>query len=548
LGRSLAVSRCARLCLRASFALLLTAAAPVPAEWRRLSAGLPGSEVATLGLNGLATDPLVFFEQDAEVPGAFELHRVDLRGSAPERVCAVLPPGAEVSSYASTLDGLWVVYLAPQLEAGRPELFRIPASGPPGSWQRLSEPLPAGRLVHLAWPSPASDRVAYLADRDLAGAPELFVVPIGGGPAVKINAPLPDASRAVADFWFTPDGSRLVYSQDESFDEAFELFAAPAGGGVAPVQLNGAFLATSDVVAFWWAEGGERIVYLADPQVDERFELFSVPVATGGGGVKLNHALGHPHQTINAVRVAGDVVVYRVYDSVDDTDSIWSVAAAGGPPVPIASTTVAGEYLPFLELTPDGATLVFVGPYEDGGTTRPHLFRVSTSGGPALRLSGGLGAHEAVNQLAVSPDGAFALFRIYDTVADRDRFEAVPVAGGPPQPLLAGSQANSWGGHWWFSPDGRRVAIRGDLATDGVDELWIAELDGSWTRQASGPMAPGGDVTTWVRWAADARTLLYLADQQSDGEVALYAGDGCLFCSGFEWGSPIDWSNVVGDP
>lgn len=528
--------------------LLLAAPAPAPAEWRRLSAGLPGSQVTTFGMNGRATDPLVFFEQDAEIPGAFELHRVDLRGGSPERVSAVLPPGAEVDSYASTLDGLWVVYLAPQLEAGQPELFRIPASGPPGSWLRLSEPLPAGRRVHLAWPSPASDRVAYLADRDFAGAPELFVVPIGGGPAVKINAPLPDATRAVTDFWFTPDGSRLVYLQDESFDEAFELFAAPAGGGAPPVQLNGAFLATSDVVGFAWAEGGERIVYLADPQVDERFELFSVPVATGGGGVKLNHALAHPQQAINAVRVAGDVVVYRVYDSVDDTDSLWSVGASGGTPLPLVSTTVAGEYLPFLELTPDGATLLFVAPYEEGGVTAPHLFRVSTGGGPAERLSAGLSADEEVNQLAVSPDGAFALFRIYDALLDRDRFEAVPVTGGPPQPLLAGSQSHSWGGHWWFSPDGDRVAIHGDLESDGVDELWIGELDGSWTRKASGPMAPGGDATTWVRWAADGRTLLYLADQQSDGEVALYAGDGCLFCSGFEWGSLVDWSSAVGSP
>ena len=37
----------------------------------------------------------------------------------------------------------------------------------------------------------------------------------------------------------------------------------------------------------------------------------------------------------------------------------------------------------------------------------------------------------------------------------------------------------------------------------------------------------------------------YVADQEVDGKLELYAGDACLLCDGFEMGSTIRWSSTL---
>ncbi len=78
-----------------------------------------------------------------------------------------------------------------------------------------------------------------------------------------------------------------------------------------------------------------------------------------------------------------------------------------------------------------------------------------------------------------------------------------------------------------FSPDGRSIGFVGDFRLDGVNELFVASLDGSGHGPAvrvSGDQNPGGLVSDF-RWSPDGTQLVYRADQIVDGQFELFFVD-----------------------
>ena len=139
----------------------------------------------------------------------------------------------------------------------------------------------------------------------------------------------------------------------------------------------------------------------------------------GAGGRRapftLEDVLSFPYAYPAAAAAGADRIAWKVFER--GARNLWSAAAPGFEPVQLtAYTEDDGQNLGDLQLTPDGATLIYTrgnGPNRAGEHANPSsdpkgaesaLWAVATDGGGApRRLAGGHGA-------ALSPDGARLLF------------------------------------------------------------------------------------------------------------------------------------------
>lgn len=94
-------------------------------------------------------------------------------------------------------------------------------------------------------------------------------------------------------------------------------------------------------------------------------------------------------------------------------------------------------------------------------------------------------------------------------------------------PVIAGSAASTSELHNQFSPDGSKIAVRGDFRVDGTNELFLIDLLGATPGTPvliSAPMVTGGAVIDFA-WAPDSNRLIYSADQEVNDRNELFYVD-----------------------
>jgi Tol biopolymer transport system component len=204
------------------------------------SAPLDGSEAPVVLASPLSADStfwwvytpdssrLLFSDRTSGSTG-IELFSVPVNGSAmPVSLSGPLVPGGNAGYPRLAPDGRTVVYPADQELDGRYELYSVPADGS-GAPFKLNAPFPpGGGLVaspsnFLYWYEVLPEGVVYLADQEVAGLDELYLVPLEGGAPRKL-APGP-----ITGFFAGPEarrGRQVAYLSAESLS-AVEL--APRG-------------------------------------------------------------------------------------------------------------------------------------------------------------------------------------------------------------------------------------------------------------------------------------------------------------------------------
>ena len=113
--------------------------------------------------------------------------------------------GGNVSAFAMSPDGNWVVYLADQEMVGRFELYRVAVGG--GATIKLNGVLASGGSVKEFRISPDSASVVYQADQDTASVLELYRVPLAGGGATKLNGVLVPGGDVQTGFQISADST-----------------------------------------------------------------------------------------------------------------------------------------------------------------------------------------------------------------------------------------------------------------------------------------------------------------------------------------------------
>ena len=130
---------------------------------------------------------------------------------------------------------------------------------------------------HLAL-TPDASRVVYRADARVANLPELWSVPLTGGPAQLLHNPLSTREGIGADFHLLRNSRDLLFRgrPNESLLPLWRARVDQTG----PFRLrSGPFLPhPTEVLEFQVTAQERHVVFLADQEADGTYELFSFPL------------------------------------------------------------------------------------------------------------------------------------------------------------------------------------------------------------------------------------------------------------------------------
>jgi len=275
----------------------------------------------------------------------------------------------------------------------------------------------------------------------------------------------------VNDFEITSDGEYVVFSADMDTDGETELYSVPMSGGT-PTKLNlGPLLG----IGFNISPDGAWVVYTHD------YSIYSVPVAGPSSA---------------SIKLSGDDVIYIRW---------------------------------FASISPDSQWVVYM--VEDPGNLGrvTALYSVPITGGTKTKLNKDLVAGGMIIfiKLVFSPDSQHVVYGASQDTVGMDELYSVPITG----PASAGVKLNGalqdGGDLWWeydISPDGSRVLYRADQETDGVYEIYSVPVAGPASQgvKLNGTLPDDADVLSF-RISPDSSTVIYIADQETDGVKELYS-------------------------
>jgi len=215
------------------------------------------------------------------------------QNNEPYQISGEMVPLGDVTQYAISPDGKYVVYIADQELDGFPQLYSVPISG--GTPTRLSEPAFIILLPVLDFKISEDSRyVVFSQNIDLSGDllsgnVRMVSVPITGGDNIDLSQGAINDKRLVESFSISSDSQRVVYISDNDTDGVSELYSSLIKGGTL-TKLNPNLVADGNVDSFEISSDNQRVVYESDQTVNNTFELYSVSIS-GGTAVKLNGAL-----------------------------------------------------------------------------------------------------------------------------------------------------------------------------------------------------------------------------------------------------------------
>ncbi|MGQ0600637.1 MAG: hypothetical protein ACT4QE_02960 [Anaerolineales bacterium] len=463
--------------------------------------------------------------------GSDEIYSVPIAGGTPVRLNVTPEPGRQVGLYAISPDSQWVVYIVPQQSgqglATPAELFRVPIGGGPSV--KLSGPLAAGGFVWSFIISPNSARVIYRAYQGANDVYELYSVPLdASAPPVKLN-PTPTTNGDVSTFYrVTSDSSRVVYVADQDTNDVDELYSVPVTGGSA-IKLNTPLVMDGDVgfqaggEFFTLSPDGARVVYYADQETDGRMELFSASVSTAASSVKLNVELTSGHVSPGAVRLSPDGSRVLYATSVVSF-TLYSVPVSG--PASASVVLISGNFPSvFGSFSADGNTVVGYRPDGSMGSMLGATLISVPATGPA---SSAITLATGVQTLQYS-GGSRVAYSVPTNGGSSIDVYGVPVIGPSTAAVRLNAPAVEGDQGYRLSPDETRLVYESSDLGGNPRELFSVPITGPYTDsiKISGPLVSGGDVEYYFGFAftPDGQRVVYRADAETDGKIELYVTD-----------------------
>ena len=323
--------------------------------------------------------------------------------------------------YEFSSDGKYVVYIADDDEDGIPDLFSVPVNGGPAV--NLSEGLvnegglssfkitPDGKTVLFT--------VSQIVDYNLL---ILHSVSIQGGQRKQLVNSInsgPDSFSILERYFVTQDSKNVVFQGfeivqiDETFDFVFDSYVSviPINGGTA-TRLSGELLEQGgDVESFQLSADGQHVVYRADHAGDENYELFSVPIG-GGAAVNLNRELV-PNGNVFDFKISPDsnTVVYQADAIFNDVKEIFKVPITGGDSIKVNTDIGLNLNVSNFKFSADSQYIVYSTNFL--GQTEFALFSVKLNSNTVVQLNEGTSLNipsEYTNTFVVSPDSQRVVF------------------------------------------------------------------------------------------------------------------------------------------
>jgi Tol biopolymer transport system component len=389
---------------------------------------------------------------------------------------------------------------------------------------------------------PAAQRVVYRADQAIDEAHELFSVPIEGGPALRLHAPLPPGptSGTVRGFSFVSGGRDVLFQATGDRDDVIELYRVPLAGG-ADERINTPLEPGAYVVPEPLTSADGRWVVYQTFVLGEGNELFGFDLTRSGAPIPLSEDL--PGGSFFQFFLTPDAqrVVFEATSPAFKRE-VFSRRIDGSEPAVQLSAVHAGTGDGALRLSPDGSRAVYQGNHES--IANRELFSAPVDGSePRVRVSGVLPSWGSVVETSslleafqVAPNSRWAVF-----LADRDRNDQVELYGAPVDgsrapvqlsgtlPLLGDMKSFA------ISPAGSRAVYVADQDRNDRDELFSVPLFGAPSARSTrdgarlasvklnGPLATGTSVGSFFRISPLGDFVVFIARQRDDAEHGIYS-------------------------
>ena len=269
-----------------------------------------------------------------------------------------------------------------------------------------------------------------------------------------------------------------------------ELFVVFSDGSEA--KLSGELTVGGNVIDAAVSPDSLFVAYIADQEVDNFFELYVVPADGGSAAIKLS-----------------------------------GTSASGGN-----GNIDVGNQKTAINWSPDSSKVAYVASQDIVGLQE--LFVSAVDGSSNIKVSGsqtagsvGVGVGDDVYW---SPNSAFIAYSAEQEVNGlKEIFVSTPdglvnrkVSGV----MTTGVGAGAESGQIFWSPDSNFIAYSARQESTAVLELFVSTPDGLGNSKASGAMVGGGNVALSPApfWSPDSSQISYMADQDVDGELELFAG------------------------
>lgn len=470
----------------------------------------------------------VVFRAEPDVQGVRELFVMPLTGGTPLKLNGTLTPGGSVGSDpVISGDGTRVLYVADQETDGTTELYSAPITG--GTAIKLSGPqFPGGDVDDDGLQfSPDGSKVLYVGSVLGTSVQELFVVPSAGGSPIKLNGTLVTGGDVVATeraIKFTKDGSRVLYLADQEHDNTTELYSVLVSGGPA-VKLNNPLPNGGDVQSsLQMSPDGARVAFSVRFDTDNHKNLYIMPV-DGGTPVELSSPLAAGTSASDLQFLPdGDRVIFMVADVSGNGDLYTRVVREhlAGPSGQWQNAATWDH-----ATAPDNAMHIVLdtaGTVTASGAAGPHTANLIDLGGgtalSTLKLEAS-GVLTSVNRLAIRNKGVLR--------GDGDVIADVTVAAGGEVRVASQQRLHVSGNS--FANSGRVEAI--GTSTDSAE----IEFDAVVTNAASTGLIAGsharlrfnGGLTNAGALALTGGENHVFGDIQNTGQIVVTGGSAVTF-------------------
>jgi Tol biopolymer transport system component len=271
---------------------------------------------------------------------------------------------------------------------------------------------------------------------------------------------------------------------------------------------------------------GLPLLYIADQDAVERYELFLVDSGNPGAPVKLNSPLPAGGAVDDFLpSPTGAAAAYIADQDIVGRSELYLVdLAEPGQSTKVNTPMPFGSDVRDFTFSPDGSRIVYRADQETDGAYELYLVDVAHAG-TSTKLSAPLTTGGWVRSgFAFSPDGTQVLYR-----ADQDEPDvtelflvdiAVPGVSTQVNPSLTAGGNVSEG--FAFSLDGQQIGYVADQDSDGTLELYaVTTAMPGVSSKLNGPLVQDGDVCRF-RFSHDSSRVAYCADQETDGVLELY--------------------------
>lgn len=344
--------------------------------------------------------------------------------------------GGNLGQFEITPDSRWVVYT--WSDADNSQLYLVPIEGAVSAARRISGDYEDYGYVTSFYVTGDGSRIFWTASRLFTQVNQLYtrLLHDPAAPIVRLSGDLEGRGvlSLAGKLALSPDGRRVAYIGQTAWDRG-ELFLVPIDGPPsANIKLNQPIAADGSIDRVEWSNSANLIVYAGRIDYSNTSALYAIsPDGPPGAAVKLSAAVPIGYSAINFQMIGGEWIVYQLgatysvpvtgtakdsrriapisyqYTALDTGLMVYTLPnAAQVYRVPIAGPDSAAE--------PLGGRGSYCmsrsGRYTAlRGTADEQLYRVLTTGGPLTPVSGPLTPGGAVLDCAVTPTGAYVVYR-----------------------------------------------------------------------------------------------------------------------------------------